>query len=160
MKKSFTLVFLLLICLFYLPRLHPHCQIPCGIYDDEMRFSMIEENILTIEKSINLITALSKEPNKNYNQIVRWVLNKENHADDIAHVVTYYFLAQRIKPDEGKDPTSQRGYLVKLSLLHEMLIYAMKAKQTADVSNAERLRSLLQSFRTAYFGKKTDEHSH
>jgi len=160
MKKFLALTILSLICLFYLPKVYSHCQIPCGIYNDEMRFSMIEENILTIEKSIMEIKKLSGEPDKNYNQIIRWVLNKEKHADDIAHLVTFYFLSQRIKPVEEKDPESQKNYLAKLSLLHEMLVYAMKAKQTADMSVVERLRSLLKSFRAAYFQKEADKHTH
>ena len=36
-----------------------HCQIPCGIYGDEMRFQMLEEHITTIEKSMKLIGELS-----------------------------------------------------------------------------------------------------
>lgn len=160
MKKFLALTILSLICLFYLPKVYSHCQIPCGIYNDEMRFSMIEENILTIEKSIMEIKKLSGEPDKNYNQIIRWVLNKEKHADDIAHLVTFYFLSQRIKPVEEKDPESQKNYLARLSLLHEMLVYAMKAKQTADMSVVERLRSLLKSFRAAYFQKEADKHTH
>ena len=30
----------------------PHCQVPCGIYGDEMRFEMMDEDIDTIEKSM------------------------------------------------------------------------------------------------------------
>jgi nickel superoxide dismutase len=37
-----------------------------------------------------------------------------------------------------------------------MLVYAMKAKQTTDLSNVEKLRSLLKEFKTAYLG----EHKH
>lgn len=160
MKRFLALTVFLFLCLFYLPKVHSHCQIPCGIYNDEMRFSMIEENILTIEKSIMEINKLSNETDKNYNQIIRWILNKEKHADDIAHLVSVYFLAQRIKPVEEKDSASQKDYLAKLSLLHEMLVYAMKAKQTADMSVCERLRSLLKSFHSAYFKKETDKHNH
>ena len=62
----------------------PHCQVPCGIYNDQMRFDMIGEHIATIEKSIKQITELSAEPKPNMNQIVRWVNNKDEHADEIA----------------------------------------------------------------------------
>ena len=30
--------------------------------------------------------------------MVRWVVNKEVHADELSDIVTYYFMAQRIKP--------------------------------------------------------------
>ena len=35
---------------------YSHCQIPCGIYNDQMRFDTIAEHITTIEKSMKLIT--------------------------------------------------------------------------------------------------------
>ena len=77
-------------------------------------------------------------------------MNKEEHADEISHVVTFYFMAQRIKlPTEG-DTKAQGDYVKKLTLLHEMLIYSMKAKQTTDLANVEKLRSLLKDFREVY----------
>jgi len=141
-------------CLFCLPNVFPHCQIPCGIYNDEMRFTMMKENIQTIEKSMKQIIELSKEPDKNANQLVRWVLNKEQHADELAQIVTYYFLTQRIKPVTEDDAAAFEDYLFKISLLHKMLVVAMKTKQTTDLNNVEELVSLLQDFHNAYFGKK------
>ena len=43
----------------------------------------MQEHISTIEKSIKKIEELSKEKEKNSNQIVRWVVNKEKHAEDM-----------------------------------------------------------------------------
>ena len=64
-----------------------HCQIPCGIYDDELRVQLIEEHITTVEKSMNQIIALGAAENMNYNQLVRWVSNKEAHAQEIQDIV-------------------------------------------------------------------------
>jgi nickel superoxide dismutase len=137
----------------------PHCQVPCGIYNDQMRFDMITEHIATIEKSIKQITELSAEPKPNMNQIVRWVNNKDEHADEIAEIVSYYFMAQRIALPDKADPKAAAPYVQKLTLLHEMLIYSMKAKQTTDLANVEKLRSVLDSFHHAYFGQvDTAEH--
>ena len=98
------------------------------------------------------IMELSKDPAKNANQLIRWVMNKDEHADEISHVVTFYFMAQRIKlPAEG-DANAQKDYVKKLTLLHEMLIYSMKSKQTTDLANVEKLRSLLKEFREVYSG--------
>lgn len=131
---------------------YSHCQIPCGIYDDPARFDEIAEHITTVEKSMKQIVELSKEPSKNANQLIRWVMNKEEHADEINHVVTFYFMAQRIKlPVEG-DTKAQNEYFKKLTLLHEMLVYSMKAKQTTDLANVGKLRSLLKEFREVYSG--------
>jgi nickel superoxide dismutase len=127
-----------------------HCEIPCGIYGDEMRFDMIEENIRTVEKSMKLITELSKEGEKNYNQIVR-VINKEKHAKRIQRIVYQYFMTQRVKPVSAEKKDEYKKYLEKLELLHQMLVYAMKAKQTTDLGHVTTLRSLLTRFRTAYF---------
>ena len=41
----------------------------------------------------------------------------------------------------------------KLTLLHEMLVYSMKAKQSADNANVEKLKSLLAAFDEVYYGK-------
>ena len=153
MKKIFVWSFIASFCLFYLPKVFPHCQIPCGIYNDEMRFTMMKEHLLTIEKSMKQIIELSEQSDTNANQIVRWVMNKEQHADELAHIVTNYFLSQRIKLVDEKDSTSFKAYLLKVSMLHKMLVYAMKSKQTTDVSNVEKLRSLVQDFHEAYFGK-------
>ena len=57
-----------------------HCEIPCGIYADSIRISLIEEHITTIEKSMNQINEISASSSPNYNQLVRWVTNKEEHA--------------------------------------------------------------------------------
>ena len=140
---------------------YSHCQIPCGIYDDEARFNEIAEHITTIEKSMKQIDILSAEAKPNMNQIVRWVNNKEAHADELSHIVTYYFMAQRVKiASEGNIPEYKK-YVRKLTLLHEMLVTAMKAKQSTDTDNVAKLRTLLNSFHDAYTGKVAmSEHKH
>ncbi|MFH1862727.1 MAG: superoxide dismutase [Ni] [bacterium] len=137
-----------------------HCQIPCGIYDDKMRFSTLAEHITTIEKSMQQILELEKATPVNYNQIVRWVNNKDEHADAFAEIITYYFLAQRIKPLGTQDEQASHDYGNKLALLHQMVFYAMKAKQTTDLGYVLKLRSLLDEFNQAYFGEKAGESEH
>ena len=93
--KNFLLMSLLL--LFVLPKaVSSHCEIPCGIYNDEARFTLLAEHITTIEKSMTQISTLSSDAEKNYNQIVRWINNKEEHSSKIVDIVTQYFLTQRI----------------------------------------------------------------
>ena len=69
------------------PHAQAHCEIPCGIYNDSLRIEMILEDCQTIEKSMGQIADLSKGGDKNYNQLVRWVSNKEDHANKIQHIV-------------------------------------------------------------------------
>ena len=137
-----------------------HCQIPCGIFDDELQVQYMEQDITTIEKSMAQIVALGKASPVDYNQLVRWVVNKEEHAQKLQDSVTAYFMAQRIKPpaDHG-DEKAVNEYLHKLTLLHSIQIHAMKAKQTTDLDEVATLRDLVAKFRTAYFGEE-GEHTH
>ena len=160
MRSAFNknlVVFVLLICTaVFVTVVYSHCQIPCGIYNDPARFDEISEHIITIEKSMKQITELSGQAQPDMNQIVRWVQNKEEHADELSHIVTYYFMAQRLKPVDKSDAAHYTEYVKKLTLLHDMLVYSMKAKQTTDLANVEKLRSSLSGFRKAYF----TEHTH
>ena len=132
-------------------QVYSHCQIPCGIYDDDARLKMIAEHTGTIEKSMKQIVALSEMPSNNYNQIVRWVNNKEHHADAISKIVTDYFLMQRVKSAAADSP-KYKSYVRQLTLLHEMLLTGMKCKQTTDLSHVEKLKTLLSEFTEAYKG--------
>ena len=157
--SKMVIVWIPLVILFFsVASLMAHCQIPCGIYNDEMRIKMIEENITTIEKAMNQIIKLSAEHPVNYNQLIRWINNKEEHANKIQKIVTAYFLTQRVKPVQPSDKEGYRKYLHKLSLLHQMLFYAMKTKQGTELSHVETLRNLLSQFSASYFGPKEKEH--
>lgn len=140
MKK--TAAYLTIMVLFAAATVHAHCQVPCGIYDDEMRIHMIEEHITTITKAMKQL-----EAGQNQNQTVRWVLNKEKHADEIINLAANYFLAQRIK--EGMD-----NYEANLKTLHQIIVYSMKCKQTTDLKNAEKLGELVHQLEHNYFGEK------
>ena len=121
-----------------------HCEIPCGIYDDQARINMILEHITTIEKSMKQIKSLEKEKSPDFNQLVRWIMNKEHHATEIQTIATQYFMTQRIK-------LNVKDYHQKLSLLQQMLVYSMKCKQTTDLKNAAKLKDLVKQFHQLYF---------
>jgi len=128
-----------------------HCEIPCGIYDDETTFTAKETQLTTIEKSMKEIARLSAE--KDLNQIVRWVANKDAHADEFQHNVSQYFLTQRVKPAAESDTAGYPDYVRKVALLHRMLVTAAKAKQTTDLAHVATLRALLTEFKTLYLKK-------
>ena len=145
MKKLFLPILLSLFCLcFFTVKASAHCEIPCGIYNDQMRINMINEHIVTIEKSMNQIMKIEKEKQQHSNQLVRWIMNKEQHADEIQEIVTQYFMTQRIK-------FNSENYEKKLGVLHQMLVYSMKCKQTTNVGFPNKLRLLLQKFHALYF---------
>jgi len=149
-KNTFLLVSIMAFVMLFCGQFFAHCQIPCGIYDDETQFTLMLEDVTTIEKSMTQITSLSKEQSPNYNQIVRWVDNKETHADKLAEIITFYFMTQRIKPITDTSSPDYAKYNRELDLLHQMLILTMKTKQTTDLQNCSDLRKLITEFKTTY----------
>ena len=142
MKTKPTLIgFLLIFALAH--KVHAHCQIPCGIYGDAARFAAMMEDVETLKKSVAMIDAGTRAENPDYNQLVRWVINKETHADRIKGVALDYFLAQRIK--EG-----QEGYEQKLVALHRIIVLSMKAKQTTDAKVVDGLEAAITAFEELY----------
>lgn len=67
-------------------------------------------------------------------------------------------MAQRVKPVDKTKGKAYEEYIKKVTLLHKMLVYSMKAKQTTDLSNTEKLRTLLAEFKDVYFDKHSHEH--
>ncbi|MEM0896521.1 MAG: superoxide dismutase [Ni] [Verrucomicrobiota bacterium] len=125
-----------------------HCQVPCGIFDDEAELVLFDTDIITIKKSMEQINELSSDAAANVNQLSRWVANKEKHAQAIQDRAARYFLAQRVKPDlEAED---KENYYKLLKLLHHITFYAMKCKQTTDLENVEKLQEVCDEFHSSY----------
>ena len=131
---------------------HSHCQIPCGIYDDHARYKSMLEDASTVEKATNQIITLSNDIDskqkstsiaQNYNQIIRWVNNKEIHAEKIISTISNYFLTQRVKP-------KQKDYLDRLSKHHAVILAAMKAKQNASIKETKALKVAIQNLAVYY----------
>ena len=133
-----------------------HCQIPCGIFDDNTLFSILYEHITTIEKSMKKIVELSKEPTKNANQLIRWVNNKEQHADEFVSALTKYFLQQRIKTAEAEK--APEAYAAKLATVHQMMVLCMKTKQNTDTAYTDDLKRVLHDFQHLYDPKQDHKH--
>jgi len=133
-----------------------HCQVPCGIYDDQLRFEQMLEDEHTISKAQLEINSMSKEKlsAQSINQGVRWVTTKEEHATKIQNTIAAYFMAQRIKP-------GSEGYTKKLTAAHAVIVAAMKCKQSADPATAKALEKSIFDLYRAYEGKEPAfEHSH
>ena len=128
---------------------HAHCQIPCGIYDDHARVQGMLEDATTVEKSATLIAELAgKTDAQSQNQMVRWVMNKEHHAQKIIATISDYFLTQRVKPD-------QKDYAERLTKHHAVIVAAMQAKQNADVKFAKALKESIEAL-AAYYPEHKD----
>ncbi len=138
-----------------------HCQVPCGIYGDHLRVMMIREDATTIEKAMTEIERLGSEQPTNFNQIVRWVTTKDDHAQRIQDQLSQYWLAQRIKKparDGTDEMAARRRYVAQLTQIHEMTVAAMKCKQTTDVKHVEEIRQALETLRAIYFTEEDLEH--
>lgn len=122
---------------------------------NELRFTMINEHIQTIEKAMQQVMHLSKESPQNMNQIVRWIMNKEKHAEEIQHIVSQYFLTQRINAPASEDNQAAEKYLKKLALCHQILVFSMRAKQSTDLDNVKKLTSSVEEFKKLYFAGKS-----
>ncbi|QTN31715.1 hypothetical protein HZ994_05040 [Akkermansiaceae bacterium] len=129
-----------------------HCQVPCGIFDDDNVIGSMNTDFLTIEKACVEIAALSKDPAANAHQIVRWTTNKETHAQDLQEKVLNHFMAQRLKLPENDE--QNEAYIAKLRLCHEVIVAAMKCKQSTDMANVTKLHDLLHSFAKEFGTKK------
>ena len=128
-----------------------HCQVPCGIFSDELKFNELEEHVVTIEKSARLISELSAKEDLtaiDYQQLVRWTTNKETHAQKIIDETANYFLAQRIK-------TETDHYAEKLKVLHSIIVDAMKTKQSTEKEATDKLIKKIEVFKELYL-----DHTH
>ena len=137
----------------------PHCQVPCGIYTDQLRFEQMLEDTKTIAKAIASVETISKAIGDgelsptNVNQLTRWINTKEDHASKIQKTIADYFLTQRIK-ESNDDYTSQ------LIASHKVMVAAMKCKQDAKPETAETLKKAILDLYRAYEGKEPNfEHA-
>jgi len=143
-----TAVFLLLAGIAVVPMLQAkasaHCQVPCGIYDDYARVESMLEDAATIKKAMRMINQLAGESDaQSKNQMVRWVMTKEAHAEKIITTMSSYFLTQRVKP-------SQKDYSQRLIKHHAVIVSAMKAKQQVDMAYVKTLAKEIEALEDYY----------
>lgn len=154
MKLLKTVILASILLTAFQPKAKAHCEVPCGIYNDSLRIVLLYEHITTIEKSMTQIVALEKS-GENMNQLVRWVNNKEDHAEKMQEIISQYFMHQRIKPKEVGD-AGRATYVKQLELMHRLSIQAMKCKQSTNLELIPKMRETVHLFEHAYFS----EHKH
>ncbi len=149
-SSTFAALAMIGLTLFQLPTdASAHCQVPCGIYGDQLRFEAMLEDQTTIAKAGAEIARISGEATSplNANQLARWVVTKEEHAQKIQDTIAAYFMAQRIKADA-------ENYAAKLQAAHKVMTAAMKAKQDPSAEVADALKAAILDFYRAYEGKE------
>tara|TARA_B100001059_G_scaffold134110_2_gene134341 strand:- start:1111 stop:1593 length:483 start_codon:yes stop_codon:yes gene_type:complete len=138
-----------------IPSAQAHCQMPCGIYDDPARIAELKEDAQTIRKAVTSMQAMVQDddtdPLLGFNQGARWVVTKDQHAQNIQDVVSYYFLTQRVKavPADLSMPGHEH-YVQQLMGFHRILVAAMKCKQTVDIANVDELDKAIEAV-TAWY---------
>jgi nickel superoxide dismutase len=113
-----------------------HCQIPCGIFHDDLVFETLDQNIETLQKADHELS----ESTLPTNQSVRWILNKETQSDQIAQTMLTYFLQQRVKLDDPKRAE-------KLELVAKICMQCARVKQTTDAKEVSILNDELQQLK-------------
>lgn len=149
--KTLTLIAFALLPFAAIQTASAHCQVPCGIFGDELKFGELEQHVETIAKAGAQITELSAKESlsaNDYQQIIRWTNTKESHAQKIIDEAANYFLAQRVKV--GAD-----HYAEKIELLHQIIVYSMKSKQGTDGEAAKVLSEKIAAFKAL-----TLDHNH
>lgn len=152
-KFYLSATLMVFVMIFSTLKVDAHCQIPCGIYDDYLRIQQLQEHISTIEKSMQEINGISNSSNKDLHSLIRWVNNKEEHAKKIQFMMQDYFLSQRIKSKDKNDKGYSK-YVNQLTLSHSIIVLAMKARQTTDLSYVKKLRKAVEDFTKSYFSKE------
>ncbi len=120
-----------------------HCQMPCGIYHDEMVFNQIDQYIETMYKGMTELKTSKFATPMERNNFTRWVLLKETASDEMANLITQYFLQQKIKP--GEPDTAKR-----LVSAHKMLFELTAIKQNVEVKMVEDFADEWENFKQMF----------
>ena len=127
-----------------------HCQVPCGIYGDQLRFEQLLEDTKTIAKAqaqLNELLAGGQPTAQSVNQMARWVMTKEEHASSTIRTVDEYMLAQRVKPELFEEAGEYKEALVAH---HAVMQAAVKCKQVVDTSAADALDAAIEDLAPMY----------
>lgn len=123
--------------------LSAHCQMPCGIYHDELVYNQIDQYAETMYKAVAVLNDNHFETVRDKNEFVRWVTQKDSASDEIASVICRYFLQQKIKP--GEDDTAK-----KLEAAHKLLFGCVLIKQNADIKFVEAFTDDWEKFKLMF----------
>ncbi len=105
--------------------LNAHCQMPCGIYHDDMVFDQVDQYVETMYKACSILNNNKFASVHDHLEFTRWVINTEEMSNDTAELFLKYFLQQKIKPGESDTPQ-------KLNSIHKLLFLIVQIKQNCD----------------------------
>lgn len=120
-----------------------HCQMPCGIYHDDMMYDRIDQYVETMYKGVSILKSSKFSDAKERNEFVRWVMQKDQASDEVANLITQYFLQQKIKP--GEEDTTKR-----LIAAHNLLYQTVCIKQAVDLKFVEDFSDQWEKFKLMF----------
>jgi len=120
-----------------------HCQMPCGIYHDDMVYDQIDQYAETMYKAMAELDHFHDDSPKARAQFVRWVYQKEVQSDDAAELMLKYFLQQKIKP--GEPETAKM-----LELTHKLLFLMVQIKQNVDLEFVYNFMEVWDQFKLMF----------
>jgi len=128
-----------------------HCQVPCGIFDDPATVGEVQQAAATIRKAMVQVHALTSSGTTpgpaDYNQLVRWITTKEDHACQIITTISDYGLCQRVKRDVF---ASDQEFTDAVLAHHAVMIAAMKCKQSVETATVDNLDTAIALFAKMY----------
>lgn len=142
MKNSFILSGLVT-WFIYTGQLYSHCQMPCGIYHDNMVYEQIDQYIETMVKGITVLSDNKFVTLHDKNEFVRWIMTKETESNKVAELIVTYFLQQKIKPDEPD--TAKR-----VVLAHRLLFHIVGIKQNIDIKMVKNFQEDWDKFKLLF----------
>lgn len=141
--KNFKIACGLFAALVCQGQLSSHCQMPCGIYHDDMIYDQIDQYVETMYKCMSVMNNSKFAEVKERNDYIRWVIQKEKSSDEVAALLTQYFLQQKIKIGEGDTPK-------RLSAVHNLLVDLVVIKQNVDLKFVEDFSTEWEKFKLMF----------
>lgn len=123
--------------------LNAHCQMPCGIYHDDMVFDQIDQYAETMYKGISVLNQIKINNMSDQNEVVRWIVEKEKESNEAASLITTFFLQQKIKPGESDT-------IKKLVSAHKLLFLIVAIKQHTDLKFVNEFTEEWDAFKAMF----------
>lgn len=120
-----------------------HCQMPCGIYHDNMVYDRIDQYVETVYKGVYVLNDSKFSTVKDKNEFVRWVMQKEKASNEVAELILTYFLQQKTKPDEADT-------VKRLVSAHKLLFLLVAIKQNADLETIKEFNAEWEKFKLMF----------
>lgn len=125
---------------------YAHCDIPCGIYDPHL-MQVSAHTVVRMDMLIADVMKAGAQTAEDRNKLVRYVNVKEQHAETVKNEVRILW-GDYFKPEHAQANPELN------ELVWNTLKLASKAKQSADIKDAENLLESVQKIAEAFWKTK------